>query len=71
MKAERAKEIKTFTPVILTLETQGEVDKLYALFVHSRLCDAIDLGGFWAVLSEFYNEENTDRMHAKLCKLMK
>ena len=42
MKAER-KEMKEFKPVVLTLETQDEVNKLFALMNHTDLIKATNL----------------------------
>lgn len=68
MKATR---IENFVPVILTLETQEEVDKLYALSNHSVLDGAIDLEVLHSVLAPYRKIENLTALHKKLCKVIK
>jgi uncharacterized protein YpbB len=59
MKAEKKER---FMPVILTLETQEEVDKIFALMNHKDLADAVELGddnplaGFETDNYEIYHE---------------
>lgn len=49
-----------FSPVVITLETQEEVDHLYALFNHAVCCpDKSPLGDAHEMFTEFY----TDHTH--------
>lgn len=75
MKAER-KNYK-FDPVILTLETQEEVDKMFAIFNCSRIVEALDAGVFtnkhawYKELMPFKDEECSTKWHAKLAEVTK
>ncbi len=43
-----------FTPVVITLETQEEVDQLYGFLVHGAVCpDVSPLGEQWTLLKEY------------------
>lgn len=63
MKAEREEHEQPFIPVIVTLESQEEVDKLFALCNNSAIYEAIGLKGWYEMLREFhttaYNEYHT------------
>ena len=52
MKATQSTE-PAFKPVILTLETQEEVDALYAFLAHSVLSDAVGLLARYQVLTPY------------------
>jgi|GEM_PF-2601953 len=50
MKVERIEPKPVFRPVVLTLETQEEVDKLYAMFNYNAITEALGidtLGSRW------------------------
>jgi len=64
MKATRQEP--GFIPVMLTLETQHEVDAVYALFNHSVLNKAVDIPNAWQALLLF----TRDSLHVKLCEAM-
>ena len=54
MKAERAERKQEFVPVIVTLESQEEVDSLYAVTNHMRVTDALPaLSHWWSELTPF------------------
>lgn len=71
MKAERKTE-SAFVPVILTLESQAEVDAVYALLNHATLLEAVGLGGQGAAgLLMFRNAESFDKINWRLCSFVK
>lgn len=71
MKAERIQEPKKFIPVILTLETQDEVDSIYSLFNHNGICNTAGLPfKSFEVLDAYQNEKATDQIHQKLVRLV-
>ena len=47
MKAEQAKPKQEFVPVIVTLESQEEVDSLHAVTNHMKVTDALPALGYW------------------------
>ena len=47
MKAERAEPKQEFVPVIVMLESQEEVDALYALINHSTITGALPILDKW------------------------
>jgi hypothetical protein len=61
------KVIKTekFEPVQIVLETQEEVDKLFAIINHSRIADAVDLPNAWELLRP-YRSDNYRAFFQKL-----
>lgn len=67
MKASR--NPKAFAPVILTLETQAEVDAIYAVLNHARLCDALGFESEYKHLFPFKSVE-ADNIHIKINKLL-
>lgn len=55
----------------LTLETQAEVDAVFAVFNHSPICDALGFGNAYECLIPFKAEPNSHELHLKLNKLLK
>jgi len=49
----KATQQKKFFPVTVILETQEEVDKVYALLDHAKLNKALDLKGCYSVLTPY------------------
>ena len=72
MKAKRIPPAPVlFNPVTLILETQAEVDALYAFFNHYQLCAAAGLTndeGFEALLP-YRDKLKCDALHIALCRL--
>ena len=46
-----------FTPVILTLESQEEVDKIFAIMNYTPLHVALNFNGVWEQLDQFKTNE--------------
>ncbi len=54
MKAKRAEPKQEFVPVIVTLESQEEIDALFIVGNHPTISRTFPaLGGLWSVLSCF------------------
>ena len=61
MKAERAKRKQEFVPVIVTLESQEEVDALFVVGNHPTVTRILPaLGGLWSVLSSFASNKKME-----------
>ena len=66
-----------FNPVVLTLETQEEVDKLFAIFNNARISGILKLHNAYNHLKPFVKDSRDSRdsswgkYHTKLCCLMK
>lgn len=58
-----------FIPVHLVLETQEEVDKVYALFNHWRITGAVDLPNAWKDLSPYKSNESV-KWYVRICKAL-
>jgi len=53
MKVERIKPEAEFVPVVVTLETQEEVDKLFALLDHCTVNRELDMENWWRPLEKY------------------
>ncbi len=61
MKTERAKPKQQFVPVIVTLESQEEVDALFVVGNHPTVSQTLPaLGGLWRVLQPFASNKKQD-----------
>ena len=67
MKVHREVE---FMPVMVTLETQEEVDKFFSICNHSSLCDAVGLTGWYKKLKPFCTS-NYNKYHAEISNITK
>lgn len=68
MKASR--NPNEFIPVCLTLETQAEVDAIYAVLNHSKLCDVFGFDSEYKQL-EPYSTDAVNEFHQKINKIIK
>lgn len=67
-------QTKSFTPVVITLETQDEVDALASVLRHSRLIDALNPAFdiySWHKFSRILSDEGCNRYHDNLLKIIK
>lgn len=56
-----------FVPVVLTLESQHEVDALYAMLNHPTVTDAVELPyTTYQAVVKFRNEDNSSRLYKAL-----
>lgn len=69
MKASR-KESNVFIPVCLTLESQAEVDAIYAVLNHGRLCDSLGFDAEYKQLEPFKSDES-EEFHTKINNVFK
>jgi len=53
MKVERIKPEAEFVPVVVTLETQEEVDKLFALLDHCTVNRELGTKDWWKLLEKY------------------
>ena len=58
-----------FRPVIVTLETQSEVDMLFTMINCVPIVDSLDVGGIYKVLQPFKSTQ-VNELHNKLIKGM-
>ena len=71
MKAER-KEEKSFVPIIITIESQDEFDKIYAPFNHMDIGPALDGNDIYTILSRFAPKDGSfSQYHHNLNGLIK
>lgn len=68
MKAERKTE-SAFVPVILTLESQAEVDAVFSLLNHARICDAVELPDEAGGVLEPFHSQYYHALHTNLDRL--
>lgn len=68
MKASR--KPNEFSPVYLTLETQAEVDAIYAVLDHAKLGDALGFTDQYKALQPFKSYE-TEKFHVKINGIFK
>jgi len=63
----------SFKPVTLVLESQAEVDAIYAILNHISISKAIGLGDLnpSEILGTFPNEDNCNELHRILDRLIK
>lgn len=71
MKATRNTPEPKFEPVILTLETQAEVDAIYAVINHSSISDAIGLGDCEIGILKPFRSMRAAVLHGALNNLIK
>ena len=50
MKVERTEPKVKFVPIVITLETQEEIDKMYAVLVHCKINIAVNINHWWKAL---------------------
>ena len=71
MKAERIKPKQKFVPVIVTLESQEEVDSLYAIGNHAKIGNALPALARWyaplASFASYRRNELWDKLNNAIC----
>ena len=65
MKATREKIKPPFTPVVITLETQEEVDQFYTMVNTSQITQVLNINN-WYEKVEDYASDKVGKMHADL-----
>jgi len=68
MKVEKLKSRPKFIPIIIALETQEEVDKMFAIFTHTKICEAIN-ERWWRKLL-LYNSKNYIKYLNRINKIL-
>lgn len=68
MKVKKGRE--PFVPIQVTLETQEEVDKLFALANHSIINKNLQLDGWWEKL-DMYRSGEYEKWHSVLQSILK
>lgn len=70
MKVKRTKE-EQFVPVIITLETQDEVDQLFGVCNFAPLCDVIDIiNKLNKSLDVFQDLKKSDKYFKKVAQIL-
>ncbi len=69
MKAETGKP--DFMPVVVTFETQEELDKFYAMINNGEIAGALDIHGWWKELEFARSNKGAELFHQKLNELFR
>jgi len=72
MKANQTPAPPRFVPVEIILESQAEVDELYALLITNKLDDCVPvLGKQWELLRPFRDRDKSEAISSEITALMK
>ena len=72
MRATREVKPKVFEPVVVTLESQAEVDGLFAMLNHIRVRETLGLTyGSYEALKPYRNRANSDVLWEALDDMVK
>lgn len=62
---------KSFKPVVITLETQEEVDKIFAMFNHVTLSETLEFDLNWTDMLELFSSDEYKEYHRRLTNIIK
>ena len=68
MKSKRVNPEPQFVPVHLILESQEEVDAIFAVLNHASLSNLLKMGTNYNYLQEYISEKGWQKFHGEICQ---